>query len=115
MKTLVVVTHPDIENSAINKRWIEELEKYPDRYTIHQLHKVYPEEKIDVEAEQKLIEQYDKIVFQFPVYWFSCPAFLKKWIDEVVIYGWAFGSKSGYKIKGKKIALAISAGLNEHE
>ena len=115
MKTLVIVTHPDIENSAINKRWIEELEKYPDRYTIHQLHKVYPQENIDVEAEQKLIEQYDKIVFQFPVYWFSCPAFLKKWIDEVVIYGWAFGSKSGYKIEGKKIALAISAGLNEQE
>ena len=28
MKTLVIVAHPDIEKSKINKRWIEELEKY---------------------------------------------------------------------------------------
>jgi putative NADPH-quinone reductase len=27
MKTLIIVTHPDIEKSAINKRWIEELKK----------------------------------------------------------------------------------------
>jgi putative NADPH-quinone reductase len=29
MKTLIIVTHPDIEKSAINKRWIEELKKSP--------------------------------------------------------------------------------------
>lgn len=115
MKTLVVVTHPDIENSIINKRWIEELSKYPDRFVVHQLHKVYPDEKIDVDAEQKLIEQYDKVVFQFPVYWFSSPAFLKKWLDEVLIYGWAYGSKSDYKVAGKKVALAMSVGLDEYE
>lgn len=115
MKILVIVTHPDIENSIINKRWIEELSKYPDRYIVHQLYSAYPDEKIDVSLEQKLVEQYDKIVFQFPVYWFSCPALLKKWIDEVLIHGWAFGSKSGYKVADKKIALAMSVGLNEHE
>ena len=26
MKTLIIVTHPLIEDSLINKRWIEELE-----------------------------------------------------------------------------------------
>jgi len=26
MKTLIIVTHPNIEDSLINKRWIEELE-----------------------------------------------------------------------------------------
>ena len=39
MKTLVIVTHPDIEHSIINKRWIEELRKYPEEYTIHELYK----------------------------------------------------------------------------
>ena len=71
MKTLIIVTHPHIEDSLINKRWIEELEKYPEQYTIHQLYKVYPDEHIDVKKEQQLIEQYDHIVFQFPLYWFS--------------------------------------------
>lgn len=115
MKTLVIVTHPHIEESVINKRWIEELNKYPDKYVVHQLYKAYPDENIDVKAEQKLVEQYDKIVFQFPFYWFSSPPLLKKWFDEVLIHGWAFGSKSGYQVGGKKVTLAISAGIHEHE
>ena len=28
MKTLVILAHPDMENSRINKKWKEELEKY---------------------------------------------------------------------------------------
>lgn len=115
MKTLIVVTHPDIKSSVINKRWTEELNKSPDKYIVHQLYEAYPDEKIDVLAEQKLVEQHDKIVFQFPYYWFNCPSLLKKWMDEVLTHGWAYGSKSGYKLSGKKIALAISLGVEEHE
>ena len=115
MKTLVIVIHPDMNNSLINTRWVDELNKFPDKYVVHQLYGVYPDEKLDVLAEQKLVEQYNKIVFQFPFYWFNCPPLFKKWLDEVLTYGWAFGSKSGYKVSGKKIALAISLGVDEHE
>jgi putative NADPH-quinone reductase len=115
MKTLVIVIHPDIKNSFVNKRWIEELNKFPDRYAVHQLHELYPDEKIDVLAEQKLIEHYSKIVFQFPYQWFNCPPLFKKWLDVVLTHGWAYGSKSGYKVSGKKITLAISLGIDEHE
>lgn len=115
MKTLVIVIHPNVHNSVINKRWIEELDKYPEKYIVHQLHEIYPDEKINVLAEQKLIEQYNKIVFQFPFYWFNCPPFFKKWLDEVLTYGWAYGSKSGYNVSRKKIALAMSVGIDEHE
>jgi putative NADPH-quinone reductase len=115
MKTLIIVIHPNIESSVINKRWIEELHKFPDQFVVHQVHKVYPDEKINVLAEQRLIEQYEKIVFQFPFYWFNCPPLFKKWLDEVLTYEWAYGSKSGYKVSGKKIALALSVGIDEQE
>lgn len=115
MKTLVIVTHPTIENSVINKRWVEALKEYPEKYTVHELYKVYPTGEIDVWKEQQLVESYDKIVFQFPFYWFSSPPLLKKWLDEVLTYGWAYGSKSGYKVGGKKLALAITAGVNEED
>lgn len=115
MKTLVIIIHPTLENSLINKRWIEELNKYPDQYTLHDLYSLYPDEKIDIKKEQQLLENHDKIVFQFPFYWFNCPPLLKKWLDEVLTYGWAYGSKSGYKLAGKKIALAISAGINKED
>ena len=115
MKTLVMIIHSALQNSAVNKRWIEELKKYPDEYEIHDLHSLYPDEKIDVKNEQLLVEAHDKIIFQFPFYWFNCPPLFKKWLDEVLTYGWAYGSRSGYKLADKKIALAITAGINEEE
>lgn len=113
MKTLVIVTHPDIEKSIINKRWIEELAKYPEKYTVHQLYEAYPDGKINVAREQELMESHDNIVFQFPFYWFSSPPLLKQWLDEVILYGWAYGSNSGYKLAGKKMSLAVTAGIDE--
>jgi Putative NADPH-quinone reductase (modulator of drug activity B) len=115
MKTLIIVIHPDIKNSVINKRWIKELEKSPEKYHVHQLHEVYPTQQFDIAAEQKLIEEHDRIVLQFPYYWFNCPALLKKWMDEVFTHGWAYGSQSGHKLRAKKFALAISLGLKEEE
>lgn len=103
MKTLIIVAHPNINESFINKRWIEELNKYPHKYYVHQLYEVYPDENININIEQQLIEKFDKIVFQFPFYWFSSPPLLKKWLDIVLTYGWAYGSKSGYKMKDKKL------------
>lgn len=102
-----------METSSINKRWMEELNKFPEKYTVHELYKAYPDEILDIEKEQELIESYDKIIFQFPFYWFSSPPLLKKWLDEVLLYGWAYGSKSGFKVGGKKIALAISTGIDD--
>jgi len=115
MKTLIIVIHPDIKNSRINKRWIQELGKFPEKYYVHQLHEVYPDQQFDIAAEQKLIEEHDRLIFQFPFYWYHGPALLKRWMDEVLAHGWAYGSTSGYKLRGKKIALAISLGLKEHE
>ena len=115
MKTLIVVIHPNFGTSLVNKSWVEALQNQSDRYDIHQLHQVYVDGKIDVVAEQQMMEKYDKIVFQFPFYWFNCPPFFKQWLDEVLTYGWAYGKKSGYKLEGKKIALAISAGIDEQE
>jgi len=115
MKTLIIVIHPDIVESVVNSRWIEELKKFPDKYAVHDLHQVYPDEQIDVSTEQKLIEKYEKIVFQFPYYWFNCPPLLKKWLDLVLTHGWAYGSKSGFKVAGKKVALAISLGADQNE
>lgn len=113
MKTLVIIIHPDLKNSVVNKRWIEELKKYPEKYTLHNLHAAYPDGRIDVKKEQELLAQYERIVFQFPFYWFNCPPFFKQWLDEVLTYGWAYGKESGYQLGGKKMALAISVGIKE--
>lgn len=106
MKTLVIVTHPNMEASTWNKAWVKALQEQSD-YTIHELYKTYPDENIDVSKEQKLIESHDRIIFQYPLYWYSTPPLLKKWFDTVLLYGWAYGP-DGSKIAGKEIGVAIS-------
>ncbi len=70
-KTLVIVAHPQINESVVNQRWVEELRKYPDQFTVHEIYKVYPNGVIDVAKEQSLIEEHGNLIFQFPVYWFN--------------------------------------------
>lgn len=111
-KALIIVAHPQIENSVINKRWIEEIKQYPDSYTVHELYKNYPNGKINIEKEQAIVAAHESLILQFPVYWFNCPPLLKQWLDDVLTYGWAYGSK-GKQLKDKKIALAVSLGSNE--
>jgi putative NADPH-quinone reductase len=108
-KILVVVAHPDLEKSRINRTWIEHLRRHPDRITVHDLYRVYPDGKIDVAAEQMLLEAHQRIIFQFPFFWFSTPPLLKQWLDEVFTYGWVYGP-GGDKLEGKEIGLAISTG-----
>ncbi|MDQ0208647.1 NAD(P)H-dependent oxidoreductase [Alkalicoccobacillus murimartini] len=109
MKTLVIIGHPDIESSIVNRRWIEEMKLHPDLFTIHELAKEYPDGVIDREIEQSLISSHGNLVLQFPMYWFNCPPILKKWLDEVLTEGWAFG-KAGNNIKGRKMALGVTTG-----
>ncbi len=48
-------------------------------------------------------------------FWFSSPPLLKKWLDDVLTYGWAYGSRSGYKMQNKKLALAVTAGVRAED
>ncbi|MDY8025520.1 NAD(P)H-dependent oxidoreductase [Paenibacillus polymyxa] len=108
MKTLVLVFHPDLTASRVNRRLTEEMEKQAG-VTVHRVYEAYPNEKIDVAAEQRLLEQHDRIVLQFPFYWYSTPSLMKKWEDVVLTHGWAFGSK-GDKLHGKELLIAVSTG-----
>lgn len=108
MKTLVIAAHPNLSNSVINKMWIDRLHQEKD-ITVHDLYTEYPDGRINVEREQQLLLEHDRIVFQFPFYWYSSPSLLKEWQDVVLTYGWAYGSE-GTKLHGKEFVLAISTG-----
>ena len=115
MKTLIIINHPNMEHSVINKQWVKELKKYPECYTVHELDKIYPDGKIDIEKEQQLVESHKNLILQFPIYWFNCPPLMKKWMDDVMTHGWAYGSNGGDKLKERKVALAVTAGIKEED
>ncbi|MBB5466827.1 putative NADPH-quinone reductase [Paraburkholderia sp. CI2] len=109
MRTLVVLAHPNIESSQVNAVWAAELHKRPETITLQNIYHAYPDWNIDVTREQVLLARHDRIILQFPVYWYSVPPLLKKWIDDVFLYGWAYGP-GGNRLAGKEIGLAVSTG-----
>jgi glutathione-regulated potassium-efflux system ancillary protein KefG len=108
MKTLILVAHPNLSGSVVNKIWMERLQK-EEEMTIHNLYAEYPDGRVNKEREQQLLLEHDRIVFQFPFYWYSSPSLLKEWQDVVLSYGWAYGPE-GTKLRGKEFILAISTG-----
>ena len=110
MNTLVLIAHPNMHNSRVNRIWKERLER-ESGITVHDLYQAYPTEQLDVAREQQLSTEHDRIVFQFPLYWYSTPPLLKKYQDEVYTYGFGYGT--GNQLKGKEYVLAVSAGRAE--
>jgi len=108
MKTLVIVAHPNLSASRINRRLLQELRHYLN-ISVHELYSVYPDWAFDVACEQELLLSHERIVFQFPLYWYSTPPLFKKWQDDVLTHGWAYGSK-GTKLHGKELLIATSIG-----
>lgn len=110
MKSVLIVSgHPNLAQSNANKAIIDELKHLLPNAEVSNLGALYPDFKIAVEAEQKKLLNADVIVWQAPVYWYSVPAILKKWIDDVFTYGFAYGG-TGDKLKGKKLILSFTAG-----
>lgn len=111
-KTLMILAHPSIEKSIGNKIISENLAK-EDNIDIRHLDNLYPNFKIDIEAEQQALLSADTIIFQFPLFWYNMPAILKHWIDSVLLYGFAFGSES--KLNDKKIIVSFTIGSPEKD
>lgn len=40
---------------------------------------------------------------------------IKKWLDEVLTHGWAYGSHGGDKFVNRKVALAVSTGIKKED
>lgn len=107
-KILVLFAHPKYEHSDANHALIQSIENL-ENVRIRDLYELYPEFNVNIQEEQEQLFQYDMIVWQHPFYWYSCPPFLKQWINLVLEYGWAY-SPGGVYLQGKYIFNAITSG-----
>lgn len=112
MKILVVASHPDIQNSVVNRYWLEILKK-EENIRIRFLDELYDKKEIDVEIEKKYLEECDRVIFQYPFYWYNMPGLLRNYFDKVLEYGWAYGP-GGNALKEKELLVAVSVGAAEH-
>lgn len=115
MRTLIIISHPDVDESSSQQFLLQSISHLSsDQVTVHLLEKTYPDGVIDFEKEQALLRLHDRILFQFPFYWYSSPPMLKKWQDEVLTDHFAFGYR-GNKLEGKELGLVLSIGLAEKD
>ena len=114
MKNVLIVSgHPELrDNSFANKIIMEDLAKLLPDAVIDDLSALYPDYQINVEAEQQKLIDADIIVLQFPIFWYSCPALLAKWLEDVFIRGFSHGS-TGKALAHKKLVLSFTTGAPE--
>lgn len=110
--SLIILAHPNFDASFANKTIIEQLQKSDLELEIRNICDLYPDYKIDIEAEQEALLRHRTIVFQYPFYWYSMPAILKHWFDEVFQHQFAYGSK-GDKLKGKNFVPSFTVGSSQ--
>lgn len=113
MKTLVIISHPEITESGSQQYLLSSIPEHTD-ITVHHLESLYPDFNIDVKKEQELLNEHDRIIFQFPFYWYSTPALLKKWQDDVLTDGFAYG-KRGKALVEKEFGLVVGIGVKKEE
>ena len=113
MKNILIVSgHTDLNNSVANKKILQELSKRLPNAEIDYLSELYSDYKIDVEQEQNKLLKADIIVLQYPVFWYSMPSLLEKWMEETFKHGFSHGS-TGDKLKDKKVIVSLTTGAPE--
>lgn len=109
-KILVVSGHTDLENGSFaNKLILNKLKELIPEVDIDYLDREYPDFRIDVKAEQEKLVNHDIIVWQFPVFWYSYPSLLHRWVEEVFVHGFSHG-RTGKALHGKKLVASFTTG-----
>ena len=73
---LVIMAHSNPLDSKINNTIKEELQK-EDNIIYKDIKTLYNDFNFDIKKEQSDILAVDKIIFQFPLYWYTAPSILK--------------------------------------
>jgi len=106
----VLAAHPNLRESRVNRRLQEAARSLPG-VDVNDLYTTSTDYEFDVPREQARCEAAQLIVLLHPIQWYSMPALMKLWLDEVLTFGWAYGS--GTALRGKDLWLVASTGGSE--
>ena len=104
----LLAAHPNLRESRVNRRMLAAARALPE-VKVCDVYVSYPDYDIDVPAEQASMAAASLIVLLHPVQWYSMPALLKLWLDEVLTHGWAYGI-GGTALQGKDLWLVATTG-----
>ncbi len=109
-KTLILVFHPALARSKANAALATAAAALPD-IDVVDMQALYPDGVVDADREVTRLLAADRIVLQFPIYWYSTPPLLKAWQDAVLtrMYYIAYETE-GRRLEGTPIMVAATAG-----
>ena len=85
-KTLIIMSHPDVAQSS-SQQFLLAAIKGEEQIQIRHLESILAEQEnnhFDKRIERACLQDADRIIFQFPLYWYQCPSVMKQWMDEVL-------------------------------
>lgn len=103
----LLAAHDNWRESRVNRRLLARARANP-AVRVCDLYGRYPDYAIDVAHEQAQLASARLVVLMHPIHWYSMPALQKLWLDEVLAYGWAYGSHKA--LEGKDLWLVASTG-----
>lgn len=108
-KTLVILAHPNVEGSSSHQFLIQTGQRYGqvDYLDIASYYNQDGGFQADEEVERLL--RYDRIIFQFQLFWYQAPAILKIWMDQVFNYQ-IIASNVEEILKGKELGVVVITG-----
>lgn len=109
-QTLILLFHPDYQSSRTNRALAAAAGTRPGT-TIIDMHALYPDGRIDSDAEVARLLAAERIILQFPVQWYSTPPLLKAWQDAVLTRMFYIHYEAeGAKLAGRPFMIAATAG-----
>ncbi|KOY73794.1 uncharacterized protein RZ70_04140 [Apilactobacillus kunkeei] len=108
MKTLVLVSHPEYDNS-MTEAFLKQCQSDIENVDWVVLDNIQTDFTFDKEQEQQRLAQYDRILFQFPMYWYSAPALMKRYEDDVFTKNFIAYEQEG-ALKGKEMGIITTLG-----
>ena len=106
----VLAAHPNLRESRVNGR-LQDTARSLAGVDVNDLYTSSGDYEFDVPREQARAEAAQLIVLLHPIQWYSMPALMKLWFDEVLTFGWAYGT--GTALRGKDLWLVATTGGSE--
>ena len=105
-KTLIIMSHPDVAQSS-SQQFLLAAIKGEEQIQIRHLESILAEQEsnhFDKRIERACLQEADRIIFQFPFYWYQCPSVMKQWMDEVLMLNLS------QKNKMKEFGIVVTVG-----
>ncbi|WP_124058211.1 NAD(P)H-dependent oxidoreductase [Vaginisenegalia massiliensis] len=110
MKTIVYLAHPQIDASQ-SQQFLIQAGTSASQVTYVDLQQQFQQDGgFDLQVERQRLLEYQRIIFQFHLYWYQAPAILKIWLDQV------FDLQGDYRafkqaLQAKELGLVVIAGV----